>query len=150
MSENLKKSTGSGTTAEISTDGGTTYKKFASVTKLSPPNMSRATVEVTDMNSFETNDQMKEFLTDFIEADEMSVEGYVLTADDGRDAAETAFYSGAEVKIKIVLPKAIGKTMTVTGLITAYQPIGDISTSDGLAFSMSIKPTKKPELAVTA
>lgn len=143
------KATGSGCKAAISTDG-TTYKDFASITKLGPPNMSRGTVDVTDMNSYENNDQMKEFLPDFIEAEEMSIEGYVKKDDAGRDAAETAFYAGTEVYIKITLPAAIGKTMTVQGYIVGYRPIGDISTDAGIAFSMSIKPIKKPVLAAAA
>ena len=143
------KATGSGAKAAISTDG-TTYKDFASITKLGPPNMSRGTVDVTDMNSYENNDQMKEFLPDFIEADEMSIEGYVKKTDEGRDAAETAFYSGSLVHIKITLPAAIGKTMTVKGYIVGYRPIGDISTDAGIAFTMNIKPIAKPELAESA
>lgn len=143
------KATGSGAKAAISTDG-TTYKDFASITKLGPPNMSRGTVDVTDMNSYETNSQMKEFLPDFIEAEEMSIEGYVKQTDEGRDAAESAFYAGTLVYIKITLPAAIGKTMTVKGYIVGYRPIGDISTDAGIAFSMSVKPVEKPTLAATA
>ena len=63
------KATGSGTKAFISTDG-TAFQEFASVTKLGGPSMSRGTVDVTDMNSFSNNNQFKEFLNDFIEADE--------------------------------------------------------------------------------
>lgn len=143
------KATGSGTKASISVDGGTTYKDFASITKISPPGMSRGTVDVTDLNSYEDNNQMKEFLVDFIEGEDMSIEGYVKQSDDGRDAAETAFYAGTVVHIKIVLPTAIGKTMTVQGLITSYKPIGDIDSGTGIAFSMSLKPTAKPNLAAT-
>lgn len=141
-----EKATGSGTKASISTDG-QTYKEFASITKIGPPSMSRGTVDVTDLNSYETNDQMKEFLTDFIEADEMSIEGFAKKTDAGRDAAEEAFYSGSIVHIKIVLPAAIGKTMIVKGLMTSYRPIGDISSDAGIAFSMGIKPVAKPTLA---
>lgn len=143
------KATGSGTKTSISTDG-TTYKDFASITKLGPPNMTRGTVDVTDMNSYENNNQMKEFLPDFIEAEEMSIEGFVKKTDDGRDAAETAFYSGSIVYIKIILPAAIGKTMIVKGYITGYRPIGDISNENGIAFSMNVKPVAKPELTTTA
>jgi hypothetical protein len=143
-----EKATGSGTKASISLDG-QEYKPFASITKLSPPSMSRGTVDVTDMNSYENNDQMKEFLTDFIEAEEMSIEGYVKKTDEGRDLAEQAFYSGEVVHIKITLPPAIGKTMTVKGLMTSYRPIGDISTDAGIAFTMGLKPTAKPTLAAT-
>jgi len=149
MADTPKKSTGSGTKASISTDG-TEYKQFASVTKLGPPNMSRGTVDVTDMNSYENNNQMKEFLTDFIEAEEMSIEGYVKSTDEGRTVAETAFYAGTEVYVKIDLPAAIGKSMVVRGLLTAYRPIGDISTDAGIAYSISLKPCAKPELTDTA
>ena len=76
------KATGSGCKASISTDG-QTYKEFASITKLGPPNMSRGTVDVTDMNSYVNNDQMKEFLPDFIEAEEMSIEGFHKKTDAG-------------------------------------------------------------------
>lgn len=141
-----EKATGSGAKAKISSDG-ETYKEFASVTKISPPSMSRGTVDVTDLNSYENNDQMKEYLTDFIEAEEMSLEGFVKKTDDGRDVAEEAFYSGEEIYIQIILPAAIGKTMTVKGLMTSYRPIGDISTDAGIAFSMGLKPTAKPTLA---
>lgn len=143
-----EKATGSGCKAAISKDG-TSYKDFASITKIGPPNMSRGTVDVTDMNSYEKNDQMKEFLTDFIEAEEMTIEGFVKKTDEGRDLAEEAFYSGETTFIKITLPPAIGKTMTVQGMMTAYRPIGDISTDAGIAFSMSLKPTAKPKLAAT-
>lgn len=149
MADTPKKSTGSGTKASISTDGGASYKEFASITKISPPGMTRGTVDVTDLNSYENNDQMKEFLTDFIEGEDMSIEGYAKSTDEGRDAAETAFYAGIAVFIKIILPAAIGKTMIVIGVITSYKPIGDIDPSTGIAFSMSLKPTAKPTLAAT-
>lgn len=142
------KATGSGTKASISKND-TEYKEFASITKIGPPSMSRGTVDVTDMNSYTNNDQMKEYLTDFIEGDEMSIEGFVKKTDEGRNLAEEAFYSGEQVYIKIDLPAAIGKTMKVTGLMTSYRPIGDISPDAGIAFSMGLKPTKKPDLSDT-
>lgn len=142
------KATGSGTKAFISTDG-TAFQEFASVTKLGGPSMSRGTVDVTDMNSFSNNNQFKEFLNDFIEADEIPIEGFVVQTDNGRTAAETAFYAGSTVYIKLQLPAAIGQTMLITGIMTKYQPIGDISTSEGIAFAISVKPTAKPTLSAT-
>ncbi len=143
-----EKATGSGSRALISTDN-SSFQKFASITKLGPPKLSRGTVDVTDLNSYEDNDQMKEYLTDFIEAEEMSIEGYVKKTDPGRTTAETAFYSGDLVYIKIVLPPAIGQTMLVTGLMTSYQPIGDIDSENGIKYSFGIKPSKKPTLSTT-
>ena len=142
------KATGSGTKAFISTDG-TAFQQFASVTKLGGPSLSRGTVDVTDMNSYESNNQFKEFLVDFIEADEIPIEGFVKQTDQGRTAAETAFYAGSTVYIKLQLPAAIGQTMLITGIMTKYQPIGDISTSEGIAYAISVKPTAKPTLSAT-
>lgn len=143
------KTTGSGTKAFFSDDG-STYKEFASITKITPPSMSRGTVEVTDMNSYESNNQFKEFLGDFIEADEMSLEGYFLGTDAGRESLEAAFYAGTECYIKVQLPPVIGQDMVVKGVLTKYQAFGEISTSAGIAFSTSIKPNSKPTLSKTA
>ena len=144
-----KKTTGSGTKAFFSADG-SAYTLFASITKLGPPSMSRGTVEVTDMNSYEDNNQFKEYLGDFIEGDEMNIEGYYVKDDAARDALESAFYSGGECYVKIQLPPLIGMSMVVKGILTKYRPIGDISTDAGIGFSASIKPNGKPTLEPTA
>lgn len=143
-----KKTTGSGTKAFFSTDK-TEWKEFASISKISPPSMSRGTVEVTDMNSYENNNQFKEYLGDFIEADEMTMEGYFVKDDAGRTALEDAFYSGTACYVKVQLPPAIGQDMIVTGVLTKYQPMGEISTTAGIPFTMSMKPNGKPEMVDT-
>lgn len=143
-----KKTTGSGTKAFFSSDK-QIWKEFASVSKINPPSMSRGTIEVTDMNSYETNDQFKEYLGDFIEADEMTIEGYFIKGDPGREDLEACFYSGEECYVKIQLPPVIGKDMIVKGVLTKYQPMGEISTSSGIPFTMSMKPNSKPEIVDT-
>lgn len=145
-----KKATGAGVTASISIDDGATYKQFASVTKIGPPSMTRGTVDVTDLNSFTNNNQMKEFLPGFIEAEEMKIDGFVATDDAGATAVETAFYSGDTVKIKVDFPAPLSKSMVITGIVTSYQPIGEIANETGIAYSTGIKPTKKPELTASA
>lgn len=144
-----KKTTGSGTKAFFSIDK-TTWLEFASVSKITPPSMSRGTIEVTDMNSYETNNQFKEYLGDFIEADEMTIEGYFVKDDAGRNALEEAFYSGEECYVKVQLPPVIGQDMIVTGVLTKYQPMGEISTTAGIAFTMSMKPNGKAEMTATS
>lgn len=144
-----KKTTGSGTKAFFSTDK-QTWKEFASVSKITPPSMSRGTIEVTDMNSYENNNQFKEYLGDFIEGDEMNIEGYFIKDDEGRNALEAAFYSGEECYVKVQLPPAIGQDMIVKGVLTKYQPMGEISTSAGIPFTMSMKPNSKAEMSPTA
>ena len=143
-----EKTTGSGTKAFFSKDK-TSWKQFASVSKITPPSMSRGTIEVTDMNSYEDNNQFKEYLGDFIEADEMTIEGYFIKDDAGREDLEACFYSGEECYVKVQLPPAIGQDMIVTGVLTRYQPMGEISTTAGIAFTMSMKPNGKAEMVDT-
>lgn len=143
-----EKTTGSGTKAFFSKDK-QDWKQFASVSKINPPSMSRGTIEVTDMNSYEDNNQFKEYLGDFIEADEMTIEGYFVKNDSGRSMLEECFYSGEECYVKIQLPPTIGKDMIVTGVLTKYQPMGEISTTAGIAFTMSMKPNGKAEMVDT-
>ena len=143
-----EKTTGSGTKAFFSKDK-TTWKQFASVSKITPPSMSRGTIEVTDMNSYHDNNQFKEYLGDFIEADEMTIEGYFVKDDEGRSMLEECFYSGEECYVKVQLPPVIGKDMIVTGVLTKYQPMGEISTTAGIAFTMSMKPNGRAEMSDT-
>lgn len=138
-----KKGTGAGTKISFSTDG-SAYTQFASVSKITPPAFSRETQDVTDLNSFEENDQFKEHVGGFIEADEMSIDGFFVKSDAAREAAEAAFYSNEEVYLKITMPAFIGKTVTVKGIITKYQPFGELTPDGGVAFSLSIKPNSKP------
>lgn len=144
-----EKTTGSGTKAFFSKDK-TTWKQFASVSKITPPSMSRGTVDVTDLNSYEDNNQFKEFLGDFIEADEMTIEGFFIKDDAGRADLEDCFYSGEECYVKVQLPPVIGQDMIVTGTLTRYQPMGEISPTSGIAFTMTMKPNGKPEMTKTA
>lgn len=142
------KATGSGSKISISTDG-SKFETLGSVTKFSGPNMTRDTVDVTDLNSYENNGQMEESLPGFIKAEDISFEGYVKESDAGITALETAFNSGSQVQIKVVLPDAIKKTVIYTGIITAYKPIGDISADSGISYSAGMKPQKKPEVSAT-
>ena len=143
-----QKTTGSGAKVSISTDG-TTFQEFGSVSSVSMPTMSRGTVDVTDLNSYEDNDKFKEYLADFVEGGDLVTNGFFLAGDEGQAAAETAFYGDNPVWIRIVLPAKIGKTFTAKGIPTSYQPLGDIDPSNGIGFSFTVKVTAKPTLAAT-
>lgn len=145
---NPDKATGSGSQISISTDG-KTYKTLGSVTKFSGPNMTRDTVDATDLNSYDNNDQMEESLPGFIKAEDLSFEGFVKKTDEGITALETAFYDGTQCQIKVVLPAAIGKTVIYTGIINAYKAVGDIAADSGISYSAGMKPQKKPEVSAT-
>ena len=139
-----EKGTGNGTEVHISTDDGKTYKQFGSVTKVTGPSYSRETVDVTDNASFTANNQMKESAVGFIEADELKIEGFYKKTDEARTLVDTAFFAGAEVMIKVVMPKFIGNDVIFKGILTAYQEFGELSPDTGVAYSLSLKPNGKP------
>lgn len=144
-----KKGTGSGTSFELSSDNGTTWKKFMSVTKATPPEYTRNTVDLTDNSSFDSNNQMKEFGTGFIEGGDLKVDGFVHVEDEGLAFAETCFYSGEIVTAKLVAPTWLNKTLTYPGVITSLQPIGELDPENGVPYSMTMKVTGKPTVAAT-
>ena len=148
MSESPKKTTGAGSKISFSTDG-SSYTEFGSVSKASAPSYKRGTVDVTDLNSYHDNNQMKESLPSWIEAEEMSIEGFYLKDDAAQTAAENAFWSGSEAYIKIVLPTVIGKTFTFHGTITSYQTLDAIDADTGLGFKLGLTITEKPTVENT-
>ena len=148
MSEKPKKSTGAGSKISFSTDG-TSYTEFGSVSKASSPSFKRGTVDVSDLNTYNANNQMKENLPSWIEAEEMSLEGFFLKDDTAQAAAETAFWSGADAYIKIVLPAVIGKTFIFHGTITSYQTLDTIDPDTGLGYKLGLTIVEKPSVANT-
>ncbi len=143
-----KKSTGSGTKISFSTDN-STFTAFGSVTKVSAPSYKRGTIDVTDLNSYYENNQMKETLPGWIEVEEMSVEGFLLADDAAQSDAESAFWSGNEVYVKTELPKAIGKTIVFHGYITSYQTLDTIDADTGLGYKLGLTVIEKPTVTTT-
>lgn len=150
MATNLpKKGTGSGTQVEISIDDGSTYKKLLSNTKVSPPSFTRSTVDLTDNDSYENNNQMKEFAVSFIEGGDLKIDGWYRGDNTGMDDAEKAFFDKGIVKIKIVSPPWMGKTIVYPGLITELQTVGDMDPENGVPYSITTKVTGKPTTETT-
>lgn len=142
------KSTGSGTKAYASADG-TTYSLFASVSKLGPPELTRNTVDVTDLNSYEDNDQMKENVVDFIEPGDLTIEGFYKSADAGKALVETAFWNGSVIYIKIVLPSMFSTGRVYACRVTGFREIGEISSDAGIPFSATFKILQRPTTVST-
>lgn len=120
-----------------------------SVTKVVPPEYTRNTVDLTDNSSFDTNNQMKEFGTGFIEGGDLKVDGFVHVEDKGLAFAETCFYSGEIISAKLVSPPWLNKTLVYPGVITGLQPIGELDPENGIPYSMTVKVTGKPTVAAT-
>lgn len=138
-----KKGVGSGTKVEISTDG-TQFVKLMSVTKVTPPEFSSDEADVTDNESYASNDKFKESVPTFIDGGEIKIDGWVHTEDTGVSEAEKAFFDQSMVTCKVIAPAWIGNTITYKGFIKSLQPIGDLDPENGVPYSVTIKVTSKP------
>lgn len=143
-----KKGVGSGSKVELSTDG-TQFIKFMSVTKVSTPTFEVDTADLTDNESFESNNKFKESVPTFIDGGELKIDGWVHTDDEGVAAAEQAFFDQTPVTVRVVLPAWIGKTCTFKGFIKSLQALGDLDPENGVAYSVTVAVTSKPTMART-
>lgn len=143
-----KKGVGSGTKVEISTDG-TTFTKIMSVTKVSLPEFSTDDADLTDQESYDSNDKFKESVPTFIDGGEIKIDGWVNTDDTGVAAAEKAFFEQSPVICRVVFPAWMGKTITYNGYIKSLQTIGDLDPEAGVPYSITIKINKKPVITKT-
>lgn len=143
-----KKGVGSGTKVEISTDG-TKFTKIMSVTKVSTPEFSTDDADLTDQESYESNNKFKESVPTFIDGGEIKIDGWVNTDDTGVAAAETAFFDQSPVICRVVFPAWMGKTITYNGYIKSLQTIGDLDPEAGVPYSITIKVNKKPVVSQT-
>lgn len=143
-----KKSTGSGTVISISEDN-STFTEFGSVSKCSAPSFKRDTSDASDLNSIKNNNQMKETLPTWIEAEEMSLEGFITADDTGRTKAEDAFWSGKNIYIKAVLPDVLNKTVLYHGFVSSYQSYETIDPETPLGFKLGFTIIEKPTETAT-
>lgn len=143
-----KKGVGSGTKVEISTDG-TKFTKIMSVTKVSLPEFSTDDADLTDQESYDSNDKFKESVPTFIDGGEIKIDGWVNTEDTGVAAAEKAFFDQSAIICRVVFPAWMGKTITYNGYIKSLQAIGDLDPEAGVPYSITIKINKKPVVSQT-
>ncbi len=121
---------------------GDTYPEVAEVISITPPGLSRETIDVTHLNS---DDLTKEFIGSLKEAGEAVVEvNYVPSASDPLLAAFSA--NGGAGEFKIIYPKG-DFAMTFKGIITGYEQ-GDITVDGKLAATLTIKCSGAPTIAV--
>jgi hypothetical protein len=143
-----KVTTGSGSKVYVSTEK-KDWKLFGKVTTITPPTMTREAIDATTLNSYGDNDKFKESEPGFIEGGDLPINGYYVNGDEGREAADEAFYGDDPVYIKIDTPERIGKTFIYYGPITSYNQLGEINSTGLIGFSVTIKISKKPEVSTT-
>lgn len=128
---------------------GTTLTKggvnIGSLTKITPPEKSADSIEVTTLDVI---DGYKKFMPGLKDGGEVTVSGFFDSADAGQLSLDTAFEAGSEDTYIITFPAAIGATFTFAASITKYTP-GEVNTEDPLSFELTLKVNGKPTLAVT-
>lgn len=119
----------------------TTYVYVAEVTSITPPSISRDTVEVTHLTS---DDGFKEYIAGFADGGEASITiNYVPSATD---TLMTAFISEPVDDFRILSPSGtVG--LDFRGIITGYQ-IGDLAVGDKMTATFTVKATGRPVFSV--
>jgi predicted secreted protein len=124
-------------------DGATseTFTSIAEITKLTPPNRGRDSIEVTHTAS---SDGYKEFIPGWRDGGEVPFEANWLptnTTQDETTGVLSTFHDNLPHNWRIVVP-AVNLTFPFTGFVTAYEPDLDISAQGML--KGTIKITGKP------
>lgn len=130
---------GYGTKFAIKIDN--TYTLAGEVTSVTPPGVSRETIDVTHLNS---DEQTKEFIGSLIEGGEASVTiNYIPSASDILLNAFTE--NGGAGEFRITYPKGDFQ-MDFRGIITGYEQ-GDIVVDDKLSATLTIKCSGRPTIS---
>lgn len=123
---------------------GGNYSSIAEITELTPPNMSRDTVEVTHHAS---PDGYKEFMGALRDGGEVSFKANWLptnSTQDGTTGILEAFNDNDMHYWKIILPNTL-VTLSFAGVVTAFEP--DLPLEEQGSLSCTIKVSGKVAIA---
>ena len=121
---------------------GETYAMVAEVTSITPPGMTRETIEVTHLTS---DDEYKEFIASLKETGEASITINFVPA--AVDPLVTAFEAGRG-EYRILFPSGT-VALDFRGIVTAYE-IGDLVADDKMSAVFTIKGTGKASLTAVS
>lgn len=124
--------------------GDTTPVEVAGLTSIGGLELSADTIDVTTLAS----DGYREFITGLKDGTEVSLEGY-FEPEEGKGQKELydLFESGETETFKIQFPNNIA-SWEFEGVVTGFSTSADLE--DPLAFSCTIKVSRKPTLTVGA
>ncbi len=134
--------TGMGTKFQIeNTTTPGTFDDVGSVASITPPQLSRDTVEVS---SLDPGDGYKQYLVGLKDGGEVTVTVNFDTADAGQTALYSAYEDGESHNFKIVFPDA--SNWAFAGYITGYAP-ADVAPADVMQVEVTIRTSGKPVFA---
>lgn len=115
---------------------GATPTYVAEVVSITPPGMTRDTVEVTHL---ESDAMWKEYIGALTDGGEASITVNYVPATAASDALLTAFSTRSAQPFTILAPSGTVK-MIFSGIVTAYEP-GDFVSGDKMSATFTTKPT---------
>lgn len=121
---------------------GATPTYVAEVVSITPPGMTRDTVDVTHL---ESDNMFKEYVGALKDAGEASITVNYIPAVAASDALLTAFNTDASQSFTILFPGGTVK-LTFTGIVTGYE-IGDVVADDKMSATFTVKATGAVTLA---
>jgi predicted secreted protein len=104
----------------------------AKLTKITAPEMSKAEIDVTTLDS---TGGYKEFIPDFRDGGSVMIEGFAIS-DVGQTALKTNFDADTLANFTIETPN--GLTITFAGYVSKFKK-GDAAVSQGIAFSGELR-----------
>jgi len=135
---------GYGTLFQILTSTGpNVWTSVAEVTSITPPGLSRDTVDATHS---ESADKFREFIPGLIDGGEVSLELNFVPGNSTTTLLLAEIEQAAARSYKIVFPG--GETFSFSGIATAFEP--DAPVDDKMSASATFKITGKPVLAAAA
>lgn len=117
---------------------GSLYVYVAEVTNITPPSLSRDTIEVTNL---ESPDQFKEYIASLADGGEATITINYIPAVS--DALMTSFLAPVDT-FRILFPSGT-VALDFSGIVTGYE-IGDVVADDKLSATFTVKATGKPAI----
>lgn len=124
---------------------GATPTYVAEVVSITPPGMTRDTVEVTHL---ESDNAYKEYIGALKDAGEASITVNYIPAVSASDALLTAFNTDGPQDFTILFPSGTLK-LTFKGIVTGYE-LGDIVADDKMSATFTVKATGAVTIATVS
>lgn len=121
---------------------GSSYDYVAEVTSLTPPGLTRDTVEATHL---ESPDSFKEYIAGLADGGEATIT--INYAPATSDALMTAFLAPSD-DFRVLFPSGT-VALDFSGIVTGYE-IGDVVADDKMSATFTVKCTGKPALTAVS
>lgn len=111
----------------------------AKISQITPPELSRDTIDVTD---HESTNAIREFLMGLGDSGEVAIEGFYVADDAGQEMI-AAHYADRSIRT-LIITFPDGSTCEFDAGVTKLKPIGEANVDGAMTFSASFKVSGSP------